>query len=132
MDSFRITELGRRFGLSRSTLLYYDRIGLLCPSGRSEADYRLYSQADCDRLARICAFREAGISLEEIARLLDADTPHGPILERRLHELGQAGHAGTEGAAAPDRRHATNVCFRAGSDRAGPRTVAGFATRLRP
>lgn len=90
MDSFRITELGRRFGLSRSTLLYYDRIGLLCPSGRSEADYRLYSQADCDRLARICAFREAGISLEEIARLLDADTPHGPILERRLHELGQA------------------------------------------
>lgn len=90
MDSFRISELGRRFGLSRSTLLYYDRIGLLCPSGRSEADYRLYSQADCDRLARICAFREAGISLEEITRLLDADTPHGPILERRLHELGQA------------------------------------------
>lgn len=90
MDNFHISALGRRFGLSRSSLLYYDRIGLLCPSGRSEADYRLYSQADCDRLARICAFREAGISLEEIARLLDADTPHGPILERRLHELGQA------------------------------------------
>ncbi len=90
MDNFRITALGRRFGLSRSSLLYYDRIGLLCPSGRSEADYRLYSQADCDRLARICAFREAGISLDEIARLLNADTPHGPILERRLHELGQA------------------------------------------
>lgn len=90
MDNFRITALGRRFGLSRSTLLYYDRIGLLRPSGRSEADYRLYSQADCDRLARICAFREAGISLDDIAGLLDADAPHGPILERRLHEVGQA------------------------------------------
>ncbi len=90
MDNFRITALGRRFGLSRSTLLYYDRIGLLRPSGRSEADYRLYSQADCDRLARICAFRAAGVSLDDIARLLDADAPHGPILERRLHEIGQA------------------------------------------
>ena len=90
MDNFRITALGRRFGLSRSTLLYYHRIGLLRPSGRSEADYRLYSNADCDRLARICAFREAGISLDDIAKLLDADTPQGPILERRLREVGQA------------------------------------------
>lgn len=90
MDNLRITALGRRFGLSRSTLLYYDRIGLLRPSGRSEADYRLYSHADCDRLARICAFREAGLSLDDIAKLLDADTPQGPILERRLGEIGQA------------------------------------------
>lgn len=90
MDNLRITALGRRFGLSRSTLLYYDRLGLLRPSGRSETDHRLYSQADCDRLARICAFREAGVSLDDIARLLDADTPQGPILERRLREIGQA------------------------------------------
>jgi len=38
---FLITELARKHGLSRSTLLYYDRIGLLTPSGRSEAGYRL-------------------------------------------------------------------------------------------
>lgn len=53
MKTFRITELGKRFGLSRSTLLYYDRIGLLQPSGRTEAGYREYTRSDADRLERI-------------------------------------------------------------------------------
>lgn len=86
---FRITELARKFGLSRSTLLYYDHIGLLTPAGRSEAGYRLYSAGDRDRLASICSFRQAGLSIEDIGRILatpaDADTA---ILKRRLRELG--------------------------------------------
>ncbi len=40
-----IGRLARRFGLSRSTLLYYDSIGLLSPSTRSAKDYRLYLQS---------------------------------------------------------------------------------------
>ena len=47
---YTVSKIAQRFGLSRSTLLYYDRIGLLSPSGRSPGDYRLYDQADCDRL----------------------------------------------------------------------------------
>lgn len=43
--------LARRFGLARSTLLYYDRLGLLRPSSRSRAGYRSYSPAD-ERKAR--------------------------------------------------------------------------------
>ena len=35
-------KLARRYALSRSTLLYYHRIGLLVPSGRSAANYRVY------------------------------------------------------------------------------------------
>lgn len=80
--------MGRRFGLSRSTLIYYDRLGLLCPSGRSEAEYRLYTQDDMDRLERICFFRDAGVSLSEIARLLES-SDSVPILERRLREIGR-------------------------------------------
>ncbi len=83
-----VGRLARRFGLSRSTLLYYDRLGLLSPSGRSSGDYRLYAEADCERLARICRYREAGFSLTDIARLLDAPG-HGlaGVLARRIAEL---------------------------------------------
>jgi len=84
----RITELGRRHGLSRSTLLYYDRIGLLRASGRSAAGYRRYSDADQLRLERICTYRRTGLPLKEIARILDA--PKGRVtgaLRQRIEEL---------------------------------------------
>jgi DNA-binding transcriptional MerR regulator/SAM-dependent methyltransferase len=87
--SYRITELGRRFGLSRSTLLYYDRIGLLRPSGRSHGDYRQYTPEDVARLERICFFREGGLSLSEIAHLLEKGNGDNTILERRLSEIGR-------------------------------------------
>ncbi|GEM_PF-97032 len=89
MKTYRITELGRRFGLSRSTLLYYDRIGLLQPSGRSQSDYRQYTQSDLSRLERICFFRDAGLGLNEIARLLESANDDSSILERRLREIGR-------------------------------------------
>lgn len=86
----RITELARMFGLSRSTLLYYDRIGLLKPSGRSEAGYRLYSQEDRDRLAAICSFRQAGLTIADISRVLSMEEhADGAILKRRMGELGE-------------------------------------------
>lgn len=78
------------FGLSRSTLLYYDRIGLLTPSGRSEAGYRLYSRDDRDRLEAIRGFRQAGLTIEDIGRVLSMEAhADGLILQRRLRELGE-------------------------------------------
>jgi DNA-binding transcriptional MerR regulator len=50
---YTIGRIARIFGLSRSTLLYYDSIGLLTPTGRSDAGYRLYSEDDRKRLERI-------------------------------------------------------------------------------
>lgn len=64
--------MARRYGLSRSTLLYYDRIDVLTPSGRSAAGYRRYSAADGRRLARICRYRRAGLPLATIRDLLAA------------------------------------------------------------
>ncbi len=83
-----ISELGRRHGLSRSALLYYDRIGLLPPSGRSAAGYREYTSEDEDRLRLVCTYRRAGLALKEIGRILDA--PEGRVadaLRRRVEEL---------------------------------------------
>lgn len=80
-----VGRLARRFGLSRSTLLYYDRIGLLSPSDHSAAGYRLYSQADVSRLEKILLFRDVGLPLEAIGSLLTAEPGSvGEALERRL------------------------------------------------
>jgi MerR family transcriptional regulator, thiopeptide resistance regulator len=87
--SCTVSKLGRLFGLSRSALLYYDRIGLLTPSGRTRAGYRSYSEADRLRLERICGFRRAGLALEEIRAILASGKPSAVLLERRFHEIGE-------------------------------------------
>jgi DNA-binding transcriptional MerR regulator len=87
---FRITTLARQFGLSRSTLLYYDRIGLLSPTARSEAGYRLYSTADRARLETISGYRQAGLSIEDIQRILETpEDPNSALFHHRLKELGE-------------------------------------------
>jgi DNA-binding transcriptional MerR regulator len=83
-----IGQLARRFGLSRSTLLYYDSIGLLCPSERTASNYRLYSDADLRRMESIDVYRKAGLPLKDIARVLDGgDSELSGLLERRLHAI---------------------------------------------
>ena len=84
-----IRALARTSGLSRSTLLYYDRLGLLKPTARSIANYRLYSERDVERLQQICLHRHMGLPLKEIGRLLRSSgkSAAGEILERRLRTL---------------------------------------------
>jgi DNA-binding transcriptional MerR regulator len=83
-----VGALARRFGLARSTLLYYDAVGLLRPAARSTAGYRRYGEAEVRRLEQICTYRRAGLSLEAIGKALEAPE-HGPALalEARLVEL---------------------------------------------
>jgi len=66
-----IGAIARLAGISIRTLHHYDEIGLLAPGGRSEAGYRLYEDADLERLQQILLLRELGFGLEEIARVLD-------------------------------------------------------------
>lgn len=83
-----ISQLARQFDLSRSTLLYYDSIGLLSPSARSRANYRLYSQADVERMELIGLYRQAGLPLAEIAKVLASDgSTLSNALEARLRVL---------------------------------------------
>ena len=67
----RIGAVAKATGLTVRTLHHYDAIGLLRPSERSEAGYRLYDEADLRRLYRIIAMRGMGFPLEAIARALD-------------------------------------------------------------
>jgi len=87
MKQYSISKIAREFGLSRSTLLYYDRIGVLPPSGRTYSGYRYYTEKDRHRLERICRFREAGLSLEDIRACLAAGgKPKSKVLEKRLRQ----------------------------------------------
>ena len=85
---YTIGNLVKEFQLSRSTLLYYDKIGLLKPSQRTESDYRLYSEQDFNRMSKIAMYKKAGLSLEAIAEILDSpEDSLSSILEQRLENL---------------------------------------------
>ena len=90
MKRYSISTIARACGLSRSTLLYYDRIGLLRPSGRTASGYRSYTSADRTRLKRIRRFREAGLTLREICAVLSSGgKPGTKLLEQRLRETAE-------------------------------------------
>ncbi len=88
---YTIGALGDEFGLSRSTLLYYDKIGLLTPSTRSASNYRCYTESDRKRLAKIMTYRDTGMSLHSIAILLGKtkESSRVKILEVQVERLNE-------------------------------------------
>lgn len=72
-----VGEVARIARVSVRTLHHYDEIGLLSPSGRTDAKYRLYTREDLERLHQILVYRELGFPLHEISRIL-----HGPDFDR--------------------------------------------------
>lgn len=69
-DRWTVGEVAELTRVSVRTLHHYDAVGLLSPSARSEAGYRLYAPADVARLWRILTFRELGFALADIGKLL--------------------------------------------------------------
>lgn len=85
--SLTVSQVARLAGVSVRTLHHYDEIGLLQPSGRSEAGYRLYEQPDLQRLQQVLFFRELGFPLEEITRIVRDpafDLRAALLMQRRL------------------------------------------------
>lgn len=67
-----VHEVSELTGLSIRTLRYYDNIGLLRPTARTQAGYRLYGNKDLVRLQQILLFRELEFPLKEIKEILDS------------------------------------------------------------
>ena len=63
---YTVNKLGQMAGVSARTLRYYDEIGLLKPAKINSSGYRIYSQAEVDRLQQILFYRELGVGLESI------------------------------------------------------------------
>lgn len=85
---YRIGAFAARAGVTVRTVRYYDRLGLLRPSGRSEAGQRLYTDRDFVRLQQILTLKLIGLSLEEIGRLLAQEAGDlAGLLERQKRML---------------------------------------------
>ncbi len=89
---YTVQKLGRLAGVSTRTLRYYDEMGILKPARISSSGYRIYGQAEVDRLQQILFYRELGISLEGIRDIVtkpsfDRTTAlhehHKKLLEKR-------------------------------------------------
>src|SRR3954454_12754366 len=85
--TWRIGELSRRVGVSDHLLRAWEtRYGLLPPS-RSPGGYRLYSQADADRIRRMQAHLAAGLSAAEAAQAVLAEADDGHASARRAGDV---------------------------------------------
>ncbi|WP_037158410.1 MerR family transcriptional regulator [Rhodococcoides fascians] len=66
----QIGEVAERTGLSIRTLRHYDEVGLVPPSERSAGGFRLYTDADVERLLVIRRMKPLEFTLDEMSRLL--------------------------------------------------------------
>jgi DNA-binding transcriptional MerR regulator len=83
--AFTVGELAKLTGITVRTLHHYDEIGLVQPSDRSRAGYRLYDEGDVLRLQQVLLYRELGLPLDRIAAVLDdpGHSAHASLLEHR-------------------------------------------------
>lgn len=85
---YKINEITKLTGLSRSTLLYYERIELVVPEKELNNDYRLYSEVDLKDLKKVCMYRDMGLPLIEIKDIIHGiNTNIKGILEKQLEKI---------------------------------------------
>jgi len=83
-----VNEVSKRTGVSVRTLHYYDQIGLLHPCEVTQSNYRLYDDAELERLQHILLFRELEFSLKEIKKILDSSSfDRNKALEQQISLL---------------------------------------------
>jgi DNA-binding transcriptional MerR regulator len=88
MSTYTIGQVAERTGFSASALRYYEELGLLVPSTRTDAGYRVYDEGALARLAFIARAKQLGCSLDEITDLLRIwDGEECGAVQRRFHEL---------------------------------------------
>jgi DNA-binding transcriptional MerR regulator len=91
-----VSEVARLTGVTVRTLHHYDEIGLVHPSGRTDAGYRLYDRAAIERLQAVLLYRELGFALADISHIVgdpnwdreQALVDHREALEKEADRLG--------------------------------------------
>lgn len=84
-----VTKLAKKFDISRTTVLYYEREGLLVPAFRSDNGYRWYGEIQIKRLESIVAYCSYGLPISTIAELLEqkADASQTELLREHFSKL---------------------------------------------
>lgn len=88
MSKYTTGEIAKLCGVSVRTVQYYDTRGLMTPSELSEGGRRLYSEDDYRRMKIICFLRDAGISINDIGKLLSEEDP-GSVISVLLEQQEQ-------------------------------------------
>ncbi|MGZ3183973.1 MAG: MerR family transcriptional regulator [Telluria sp.] len=124
MPELTIGALARGAGVSRTTVLYYEKLGLIQPRGRSAGNYRCYGPQALERLRQVRAYRETGMSLAAIARLL-AQGGRPNAIEERLEQIA------TEMARLQEQQRVLLQLLGAGARRERQMTKEGWTALLR-
>ncbi len=83
-----VHEVSKLAGVSIRTLQYYDKIGLLHPTGYTDAGYRLYDDADLERLQQILLYRELEFPLKDIREIMSCpEFDRSKALEQQIELL---------------------------------------------
>lgn len=88
-DKMRIGEFAEQAGVTPRTIRYYEGLGLLGPNEREGHGFRYYTEVELQRLKKIDALKQLGLSLEEIGEVLPlyCGDPTGLRGKRRLLEI---------------------------------------------
>lgn len=86
---YSVGEVCSLMHVTRKTLFYYDKIGLLKPTERTSVQqFKLYDAAQIDRLNQILMYRNAGLKIQEVRTILDDDKKdHLSVMENALQRL---------------------------------------------
>ncbi len=88
---YTIEQIAQRTGMTKRTLRYYEEVGLLPPTDRTEGNYRRYSENDIRLLEQIKELRDLlGFSLNDIRKILDAEDERGQIKRAYQQETDDA------------------------------------------
>ena len=123
--TMQIGEVAERIGLSLRTIRYYEEVGLIAPSARSQGGFRLYTERDAGRLQLVKDMKPLGFSLDEMRDLLG-------VLDR-LDGIDEADPTPSEQDALLERLAMFRVAAEARTDalRAQLRIAESFAGKLR-
>jgi DNA-binding transcriptional MerR regulator len=86
---YTVTQLARKCGVSRATVLYYERVGLLAPARRAENGYRWYGDSEVTRLESILSYRSYGVPVQRIGGMLECgeDVTQRDLLRQHFDQL---------------------------------------------
>ncbi len=85
----KIGEVAEHVGLSLRTVRYYEEMGLVEPERRSDGGFRLYAEAQVDRLELIKHMKPLGFSVQEMRDLLDARDGGDAVSAARLEAFAE-------------------------------------------
>lgn len=88
-EHHQIGAVAERLDLSLRTIRYYEEIGLVSPSGRTEGGFRLYTESDIERLRLVKVLKPIGMSLEAMSELLECADRLGSGHGADLEEVGK-------------------------------------------